>query len=148
MKTIQRIFADHAAQYLKLHGATRDQLKVLNAICRCRTPMAGRHAYECPDCGKTHLADSSCGNRHCPVCQNDKAADWVSRQELKALPCTYFMATFTMPQELHRVARLHPKEVYKALFDAAEASLKILMHDKRFVGTAFISRKRMRWGSP
>lgn len=134
MKAIQRIFTDHAEQYIKLHGATPDQIKVLNAICRCRTPLAGQHAYECPDCGKKHLADSSCGNRHCPVCQNDKAADWVYRQDLKTLPCIYFMVTFTMPRELHGVSRQYPKPVYSALFDAASESLKILMQDKRFVG--------------
>jgi hypothetical protein len=134
MKIIQKIFTDHAGQYRKNYRLSQDQRKVIDAICTCRTPQAGQHAYECPDCGQSHIADSSCGNRHCPVCQNDKAMQWVYRQELKKLQCKYFLSTFTLPRQLHEVARRHPDTVYRALFDESSASLKDLMKDKRFVG--------------
>ena len=88
----------------------------------------------CPECNETHIANSSCGNRHCPICQNNKAAEWVYRQQLKQLPCTYFLTTFTLPHEFHGIARSNPKEVYRALFDASANSLKALASDKRFVG--------------
>jgi len=134
MKTIQQIFTDHYGQYRRRYGMSNDQWKALNAICRCRTPYAGQHAYQCPECGKQHIADSSCGNRHCPVCQNDKAMQWVYRQELKSLKCKYFMSTFTLPRQLQAVARRYPEQVYRALFDESSESLKVLMKDKRFIG--------------
>ena len=54
------------------------------------------------------MANSSCGNRHCPVCQNEKAAEWVYRRQLQLLPCTYFLATFTVPEALRPVIRFGP----------------------------------------
>jgi hypothetical protein len=82
-----------------------------------------------------HVANSSCGNRHCPVCQNDKASQWVYKQQLRLLPCNYFMATFTIPEELRAVARSNQKAVYRAMFKAAAESLSTLESDKRFVGS-------------
>ena len=113
MKLIQQIFTDHAVEYIKLnrHRMPRIQRKALDAVCKCRTEEAGVHVFECPDCNETHIANSSCGNRHCPVCQNDKAAAWVHRQQMKGLPCTYFMATFTMPRQLQGVARRYPDKI-------------------------------------
>lgn len=136
MKPIQQIFTDHASEYIEnnRHRMPLVQHKALDAVVRCRTGDAGVHVFECPDCKETHMANSSCGNRHCPVCQNSKAADWVYRQQNKGLPCTYFLATFTVPRELHGIARLCPDKVYRALFDASSAALKVLESDKRFVG--------------
>lgn len=134
MKTIQQIFHDHAAEYLAKYRGSSQERKALNAICNCRTPDAGQHVFVCPNCKHEHLTNSSCGNRHCPICQNDKAAEWVYRQQLKQLPCTYFLATFTLPHEFHRIARCNPDKVYRALFNASANSLKILESDKRFVG--------------
>ncbi len=134
MKLIQQIFHDHAQEYRAKHYVSWQQHKVLDAICKCRTPDAGQHIFVCPDCNESHTANSSCGNRHCPICQNDKAADWVYRQQLKELPCTYFLTTFTVPRELHRIARSNPEKVYRAMFDASAQTLKALEADKRFVG--------------
>jgi len=134
MKMIQQIFHDHAEHFRKATPLSEAQSKVLNAICKCRTEESGQHLYVCPDCDQTHIANSSCGNRHCPVCQNDKAMDWIYRQQLKQLPCTYFLATFTVPYEIQYVARANPDKVYRALFDASAEALKTLEADKRFVG--------------
>jgi len=64
MKVIQQIFHDHASEYLATHWMSSSQRKVLNAICKCRTPDAGQHIFICPDCSEAHVANSSCGNRH------------------------------------------------------------------------------------
>jgi len=136
MHRIQQIFRDHGEDYLqscggRIHPGHR---KAIRAICDCRSGACGHHVFQCAECGKTHVTNSSCGNRHCPVCQHDKNADWVYRQQLKRLPCTYFMVTFTLPEELRAVARRHSAQVYAALFDCAAESLRTLEADKRFVG--------------
>jgi hypothetical protein len=136
MKLIQKIFTEHASEYIRSHGDRMPEVcrKALEAVVSCRTSQSGVHIYECPDCGKTHLANSSCGNRHCPVCQNDKAVNWVYRQQCRALPCTYFLVTFTLPSELHSVAKRYPAKMYQAMFQASSSALKTLVADKRFVG--------------
>jgi hypothetical protein len=68
------------------------------------------------------------------VCQNEKAAEWVYQRELDLLPCTYFLATFTLPPALQALARLYPAIVYDALLDEAAAALRTLEADPRFVG--------------
>jgi hypothetical protein len=58
----------------------------------------------------------------------------VYRQQLRLLPCSYFFATFTIPEGLRRITRAHQQAVYGALFDCAAASLRTLEADPRFVG--------------
>jgi hypothetical protein len=136
MSTIQQIFRDQGAAYLERFGASMPphHRRVIQAIRECRSGERGHHVFQCPNCGQTHVANSSCGNRHCPVCQNDKASLWVYRQQLRLLPCTYFLATFTLPEELREMARSHQAAVYAALFNEAAATLRTLEADPRFVG--------------
>ena len=136
MNTIQKIFQDHSAAYLKRFGDTLPEIhrKSMVAICECRTGLCGQHIFQCPDCGDWKMTNSSCGNRHCPVCQNQKAAEWVHSQQLRLLPCTYFLATFTLPKTRHRTARSNQRVVYNAILNYAAASLRTLEADKRFVG--------------
>ena len=136
MNRIQQIFQEHGNAYLERFGENmpRAHRKVISAIRECRSGKRGHHLFSCPDCGEEHVANSSCGNRHCPVCQNDKSSLWVYKQQLRLLPCTYFMATFTIPEELRAVARSNQEVVYRAMFKSAAASLSTLEADKRFVG--------------
>ena len=136
MNIIQRIFQEHGKGYIERFGPQMPALhrKVIAAISACRSGACGHHVFSCPDCGETHVANSSCGNRHCPVCQHEKAVKWVYRQQLRLLPCTYFLVTFTLPDELRGLARSTPSVLYKAMFDAASESLRTLEADKRFVG--------------
>jgi len=136
MNRIQQIFTDHAEGYIARYGHRMPNAhhKAVRAILNCRRGGCGHHVYRCPDCGETHRANSSCGNRHCPVCQHDRNIDWVYRQQLNRLPCTYFFATFTLPEGTRRCARAHQRVFYRAMFDCAAESLKTLEADPRFVG--------------
>lgn len=136
MNRIQQIFRDHADAYLRQRGAqiSDRQRRAIAAIRACRNGDCGHHLYACPDCGETHVANSSCGDRHCPVCQHGKNASWTYRQQLRRLPCTYFLATFTLPAELRSAALSDSAGVYAALFESAAESLRTLEADKRFVG--------------
>jgi hypothetical protein len=51
-----------------------------------------------------------------------------------ALPCPYFLITFTVPAALRRFLRGHQETGYRALFAAASQALKKLARDPRFVG--------------
>jgi len=136
MSRIQQIFAQYGPEYLarfgdRIPGAHR---KLIGAITNCRSGALGRHLYECPDCAERHVANSSCGNRHCPICQNEKADRWLQKQMAKLLPCPYFFVTFTVPEALRRFLRAHQAVGYEVLFTAAATALKRLAAEKRFCG--------------
>jgi hypothetical protein len=127
----------YGGEYLDRFGATmpREHTKVLHAIAACRTGELGIVLYQCESCGQTHWMGRSCGNRHCPTCQQDKTGAWLETQTERLLPCPYFLITFTLPAELRTLVRSHQRVVYAALFEASSAALRLLAADPRFVGT-------------
>ena len=121
---IQKIFRDHGTRYIESCGGSvqPEHYKVIKAICECRTGLRGKHLFECPECEYKELVNSSCGNRHCPVCQHKKAIQWVYEREIRTLPCNYFLATFTIPKDLRDIAYANQKIIYSALFKCAAES--------------------------
>jgi hypothetical protein len=109
--------------------------EVLRDIAGCRTGAPGTVLYRCEECGRRHAVGRSCGDRHCPTCQRDKAEAWLARQVDRLLPCPYFLVTFTLPSELREVARGHRRAVYGALFRASSEALRALAADPRYIGT-------------
>ena len=81
------------------------------------------------------MVPKSCGNRHCPTCQGSKAKAWLAEQQARLLPCAYFMMTFTVPAEFRAFMRSHPRECYKALFEAVYQSLMKLALDPKYLGS-------------
>lgn len=75
----------------------RQQLKVLNAIQRCRTAALGGHIDECSQCGLRTISYNSCRNRHCPKCQSLSKARWLAARQSELLPVNYFHVVFTVP---------------------------------------------------
>jgi len=136
MNLIQEIFRTYGDAYLEKFGGRMPSRhrKVIRCIQDCGTTAFGVHSFVCDDCHDAHRTGSSCGNRHCPVCQAGKSDEWLRKQMNKMLPVNYFMVTFTVPQELRRIFRKHPEVCYAALFKAAVGAMKKLAKDPRFVG--------------
>ncbi|MBK8505978.1 MAG: transposase zinc-binding domain-containing protein [Saprospiraceae bacterium] len=57
------------------------QIRILDAIRKCRTPALGGYLYQCSHCGHVHKRYNSCRNRHCPTCQNTqkKSGSWQGK---------------------------------------------------------------------
>jgi hypothetical protein len=108
---------------------------VLDTIAACRTGELGTVVFACSDCGKRHHSGRSCGNRHCSTCQQDKGRAWLERHHAALLACPYFFLTFTVPAELRRFMRRHPRLTYDALFRASSEALRLLMAEPRYAGT-------------
>ena len=108
--------------------------EALNDISSCRTDMMGTVHWYCPKCGQDHFSYMPCRNRSCPSCQNDKKLKWTIKQLDLKLPVEYFMATFTIPQSLRRLARSNQRLFYNILFRAAAQSILKLAKDKKFMG--------------
>jgi len=141
MSAIRDIFQTYGPEYLALHGDRMPKVhkKVLWAIQHCRTGAYGTALYRCQECGSVHAVACSCGNRHCPTCQQGKAEEWLAKQQEKRLPCHYFLLTLTLPPTLHRVVRTHQRTGYAAMFSCAYAAIKKLAQDARFLGTSRIA---------
>src|SRR5262245_46678446 len=137
MPTVADVVRRYGGDYLDRFGATMpaEHKKVLRAVAACRTGTLGVVLYRCQSCGATHAMGRSCGNRHCPSCQQNKSDAWLKDQIDRLLPCPYFLLTFTLPAELRTLARSHQRVVYSALFEASGAALRRLAADEKFVGT-------------
>jgi Putative transposase/Transposase zinc-binding domain len=137
MLTVADVLRRYGAAYLERFGAAMpaEHKKVLDAITACRTGQLGIVIYECVSCGATHAMGRSCGNRHCPTCQQDKAKAWLENQIDRLLPCPYFLLTFTVPAGLRAFVRRHQRIAYAAMFEASSAAIKTLAADPKYLGT-------------
>ena len=137
MPTVADVLRRYGPAYLERFGAAMpaEHKKVLDAITACRTGQLGTVIYECASCGTTHAMGRSCGNRHCPTCQQDKAKAWLENQIDRLLPCPYFLLTFTVPAGLRAWVRQHQRVAYAAMFEASSAAIKTLAADPKYVGT-------------
>lgn len=120
---IADIVRAHGEAFARSHVLTPEQAAVLRAIARCRTAALGGHLDVCPDCAHERPAYNSCRNRHCPKCQALAQAKWIAEREARILPTTHFHVVFTIPSELHALARFRREEVFDLLFTAAARTL-------------------------
>ena len=137
MPTVAEIARRFGGAYLQKFQAAMpvEQRKVLGLIARCRNDL-GTVVYHCQTCQRQHALPRSCGNRHCPTCQQDKTKTWLQKQMSRLLPCPYFLLTFTVPASLRACVRSHPRECLEALFAASSETIRTLAADPKFVGRA------------
>ena len=124
--TIKEIFKEYAWEYLKFNEGKvpSNHKKVIDAIINCRTEAYGITFYKCESCRKIHSSYRSCGNRHCPACQNHKTKQWVLKQLQRELACNYFMITFTVPQEIREFFLNNQMLAYSSFFKASSEAMK------------------------
>lgn len=115
------------------------QRKTYEHVADCRTAAMGSNLFSCEACGHPVRTHRSCGNRHCPTCQSDKADQWLKNHFKQLLPVPYFLLTFTLPEQCRGIAYTHQKEVYSALFFAAYQSVRKLAQDTRYTGATDIA---------
>lgn len=136
MGAIAEIFRSFGPEYLERYGDTmpKDHRKVIDAIIDCRTPATGMAVFQCEGCGKTHAFYLSCGNRHCPSCQHQKALQWLDKQLLRQVPGHHFMLTFTAPEQIRPFCRENQRIAYNGMFTASVGAMRTLALDERFIG--------------
>ena len=126
----------HGPAYLHKYGSRMpaSHRKAMESIVRCHTPAAGGSLYGCDGCGQRHFAYHRCGHRACPQCGHPQAKAWLEAQSERLLPVTYFLLTFTIPQELRALFRSHQRLCYDLLFAESAASLGDLARQPRYLG--------------
>jgi hypothetical protein len=127
---------------------SRDQLRVMSAIERCRTAALGGHVEGCQDCGHQRVAYNSCRNRHCPKCQGAAARAWLAEREADLLPVGYFHVVFSLPAEIAVIAWQNKASVYDLLFRTAAETMLTIAADPRHLGARIgITAVLHTWGS-
>jgi putative transposase/transposase-like zinc-binding protein len=102
---------------------TWPQIKVLNAIARCRTADLGGHRDQCDRCGYQAISFNSCRNRHCPKCQANAREKWLRRRQQELLPVVYHHLVFSVPHALVPLIWQNKKILFSLLFEATAATL-------------------------
>ena len=146
------ILRDHGPAWRKANRGhvSLDQLKVMNAIERCRTAALGGHVARCENaaCSHTLIAYNSCRNRHCPKCQGAASRRWLADREAELLPVPYFHIVYTLPSELRDIAYQNKRVVCDLLMKAAaETTLAIATDPKRLGARVGITAVLHTWGS-
>jgi hypothetical protein len=137
MPTVADVLRRYGGTYLQRFGTAMpaEHRKALAAIVACRTGQLGTVVYTCSKCGRTHSIGRSCGNRHCPTCQQNKTRRWLEIQTARLLPCPYFLLTFTLPEALRAFVRAQQRIAYAALFEASSSSIQTLAADPKYLGS-------------
>jgi Putative transposase/Transposase zinc-binding domain len=130
------IIREHGEAFQAAHGdrLNSDQRRALRDVVACRTAELGGHIYRCGDCGHERIAYNSCRNRHCPTCRASAPAAWLASQTEHLLPVEYHHVVFTLPAQVHIVAKLNPRTVYDALMQAAAKTVQTVAADPRHLG--------------
>ncbi len=100
------------------------QTKALLNIVRCRTSELVGHKEVCDCCGTVRYSYNSCGDRHCPKCQNTKQAIWVDDLIENTLEVKHFHIIFTVPHCLNQLCLWNDKEYYSILFRTVWETLR------------------------
>jgi hypothetical protein len=113
---------------------TWPQVKVLNAIARCRTAALGGHRDQCDGCGHRTISYNSCRNRHCPKCQTNARDKWLRARQQELLPVTYYHLVFSLPHRLVPLIWQNKTVLFNLLFEASAEVLLEVAADPKHLG--------------
>jgi hypothetical protein len=144
------IFRGHGPAWREANAdhISRDQMKVMSAIERCRTMALGGHVARCEGCAHTVIAYNSCRNRHCPKCQGAAAREWLAERQAELLPVPYYHIVFTLPAPLRDIAYQNKSVIYDLLFKASVETVLTIAADPKHLGVRIgITAVLHTWGS-
>ena len=144
------IFRDHGHAWRTTNRGhvSLDQMKVMNAIERCRTAALGGHVARCDDCQHTTIAYNSCRNRHCPKCQAAAAREWLEAREAELLPVPYFHVVFSLPAAIADIAYQNKRVIYDLLLKTSAETMLTIAGDPKHLGAKIgIISVLHTWGS-
>jgi Putative transposase/Transposase zinc-binding domain len=135
MITLRDICTAFAPAYLARSPHLPTAHRIISAIQQCQSGHYGHSLSQCSSCGGHHRVHPSCGNRHCPQCQQHTPQQWRAHHLEKQLPGPHFLLTFTVPATLRPFIRSHQRLAYHTMFPASSLALRQLAQDERFIGT-------------
>jgi len=136
MIEVADILKNYGQEYIEQYkdSIPKNHLKVINDILICRTKDNGGKTYYCKHCNKYIFSYHSCGNRNCNKCQNELADLWLEKSKERLLQVNHFLVTFTLPDDLRKLARSNQKLFYDILFKSAAQAIQCITYDTKYVG--------------
>jgi hypothetical protein len=118
-------FNRFAPKYLAKYKANmpRRHRKALLNFKECRTEKYGLLEEACPSCGEVETKRGACRNRACPKCNNSQTEKWIETAQARLPNVPYFHLVFTVPSELHYLARKNQSVFYDKLMKAVGETL-------------------------
>ena len=113
---------------------TWPQVKVLNAILRCRTAALGGHRDQCTACGYQAISYNSCRNRHCPKCQTSARDKWLAARQRELLPADYYHLVLSVPHALVPLIWQNKRVLFRLLFEASAETLLEVAANPKYLG--------------
>jgi len=132
--SIGDLFRDYGEKYIRSYKPPIQHIKFIRSVRVCKTPVLGGRAIVCKDCGNQHRIYLSCGNSQCPLCQSIKRMQWQDRLSVKMLNVPYSHVIFTVPRELHRIARINKNAFYSLILRTAWSCTKKVCADPQNMG--------------
>ena len=117
-----------------LPSLTKQKMKVVQAIKRCRTSDLGGHKSKCNTCDFKKYSYNSCRNRHCPKCGFIARQKWIARRSEELIDCQYFHVVFTLPASLRSLIIQNKRVCYDLLFKASSHTLKEAAKNPKYLG--------------
>jgi len=129
---VRQFGAEYRSQYG--HVMMPSHERALADITACCTKELGGRLYRCDDCSESFWMFHCCRNRACPKCHGTQTRQWLEKRQAELLPCDYFHAVATVPQELRDAFRRHQKLMYGLLMRVSAEAVRELCAVKRHLG--------------
>ena len=111
----------------------RRHKKALLNFNECRTEKYGLLEEVCTACGLVETKRGACRNRACPKCNNSRTEEWIEDAKRRLPNIPYFHMVFTVPSELHYIARKNQSVFYDKLMRAVGETLVAFGESPEFV---------------
>ena len=131
------VFAAHWQRFAATHRPllAAAHYRAAEAVLACRTAELGGQLHHCGDCRRQRYVYHSCNHRACPKCGGREQKEWAAAQEARLLPrASYFLLTFTLPNEVRAFAYREQAWFYDLIFQAMARTLMDFAQDPRHLG--------------
>ena len=134
-------FDMHWEEYMKSPAeyVTPEQLKAVNALRVCRTPVLGVDVYACRECGEITEVFHSCKNRFCPTCSWQDTVRWAKRVKKRMLKVKHRHIVCTLPHSLNPLIERNKELLLSSLMRAAAGTFTNWFENKYRLKTGIIS---------
>jgi hypothetical protein len=129
------IFNRFGHKYLRKYeeNMPKSHKKALLNFNDCRTETYGRIVLACENCGLVEEKNGACRNRACVKCNNSRTQEWIDTAKRRLPKTDYFHLVFTIPSELHYLARKNQAVFYDKLMKAVGETLVAFGASPRWV---------------
>jgi len=117
---LKQIFIDHWQSFVNLyqHRIRDSVFENVNKMLQCGT--APLYSLVCAKCGFTRAIPMTCKSRFCSSCGHKATDNWVHKSIETFLEAPYQHITFTIPEQLRRIARTNRRILFNIMFKAAK----------------------------